>query len=307
MSVKESLNTQEARQVESLEQGIYHLEFLLLPEPESKRKKIRKSPIKILYAQHLAQKHCNKKGWEEQHFSRKNLGKMASSGVSVRSVASFINDEKFKFFGSKWDRWGENGRQKTNGYKMHDWVHELFNAFERCGMMKKFRTDFDEWLKTFKARLHSRFLPLLQKGLTLWEVVKVMIGKRLTVNRKGAVNKLSSRSDSKLHGGQSLNCTLQQTPSESFSYHASKEGSKDNTVQGKSLFFQRWEEMERILAKNYKLMTTEISNLMRFSSLVDLDRGLKLRKSMWIEKNPRSEAAAIRYCIKRAKEQTKNK
>lgn len=307
MSLKEKLNTQDPSNPDFLEQQIYSIEMLLLPNLQAKKKKIKKSRMKILYALHLMRKHNERHGRTEDWFERKTLADMASNGVSVRSVATFINDEIFGLFGRKWGRWGEKNRQTSNGYELFDWVYQLFAAFERCGMMKKFKTDFDGWMEAFKKRLFHRFLPLIRRGHTILEAVRLMLGKRLTVNKKGAVNRLSTKPDFKLHGGQNLNCTPLQTPSGSSSYHPSKEGDLEHPVQGKSLFLERWREMEGVLTERYGIQGSDLFNIMKFNSLVDLDKGVKLRSSFWVDKKPKSQMAAMVYCLKKAKGSRKAK
>ncbi|CAB4132655.1 hypothetical protein UFOVP255_41 [uncultured Caudovirales phage] len=141
------------------------LRYAAGPNLLSKKKKLKKSTFKVLYQLHLLGKNVRKGRWTDIHTSKETISKW--SGVGIRQLTTFINDRDcFPIFGECVRRPGT-----SNLYRLHAWVEELFDAFERVGMMRRFGTDFDIWFRTFCKRFDGVFLPLLEKGLSLYEVV----------------------------------------------------------------------------------------------------------------------------------------
>ena len=175
----------------NLEESIYLIRHLGDANLMGKRRKIRSSEIKILYQIHLYGKNIKRGKWNAVFPSRSTIASHA--GISEESVKRFICSDHFKIFGSKQERQGT-----SNIYHLKRWVVDLFDAFERVGMMKGFSTNFGQLRITFFKRLNMAFIPLIQKGHSLNEVM----------------NKLSTKSPLKLPDQKSLKLPATTYPSD---------------------------------------------------------------------------------------------
>lgn len=151
----------------------------LIPLPEKKRARSAPSKIKVLY--HLFQLHKNVANgkWTEIYQGRKKIAQKAK--VSLRHFKEFISDPDFKLFGSRKHRGGT-----TSVYTLHNWVIQFFEFFEKKGMMKDFRTDFNGWKERFVKRLHNWLLPLLRKGHSLTEILMNKLSTKKTLKGTGS-------------------------------------------------------------------------------------------------------------------------
>lgn len=154
--------------LESTECRIQLLEFVIQsPIPTSgKFKRARSSPVKIKILYHLFQLYNNLKSgkWTSIYQGKTAISKCA--GIGKKHFSEFINSGDFKLFGEVLHRKGT-----TNIYKLHTWVLEAFDFFQKKGMMKNFREDFKNWKKYFLKRLHEWVLPNLGNGLSLKDLL----------------------------------------------------------------------------------------------------------------------------------------
>lgn len=155
--------------------------LLYLIEPVAPRtetsKRIRSKPtqIKILNALYQLNKNTISGKWTAIAPGKNLIAKAAQ--VSSDSVQSFINSPDFLLFGEKQERF-----QATNIYKLHPWVVQLFKFFEVKGMMKNIQTDFKSWRSTFAKRMKKWLLPLLEKGVTIKDILAQRLSTKKTLN-----------------------------------------------------------------------------------------------------------------------------
>lgn len=160
-----------ALQKPNLEEQVYLLQHLGNVNLFGKKKKIRFSQIKILYQLHLYGKNVRNGKWATVSPRRETIAEHC--GLHRDTVRAFICDPAFSVFGQV-----DHSFMKSNSYHLFSWVVDLFNAFERLGMMKGFNKDFERWKRIFSQRLLGAFLPLVQKGYSLNEIVNKLSTKR---------------------------------------------------------------------------------------------------------------------------------
>jgi|GEM_PF-6668452 len=119
--------------------------------------------IKILYHLFQLEKNVASGKWSSIYQGKTAISKCA--GVGKKHFAEFINSPDFELFGEVDHRKGT-----TNIYRLKKWVIETFTFFERTGLMKNFRQNFEEWREKFCRRLHKWLLPLLRAGHSLYQI-----------------------------------------------------------------------------------------------------------------------------------------
>lgn len=166
--------------IESEEFQVNFIESLVDPHVpfSGKCERSRVSPTKIKAIYHLYQltKNIQSGKWTSIYQGITRISKGAL--VSKRHLSQFVNNPDFDFFGSVEHRPGT-----TNIYRLNSWVLDLFSFFEKKGLMKHFRTDFKRWRVFFLRRINSWLIPLLQKKVTLREILMNKIS--TTKNLKG--------------------------------------------------------------------------------------------------------------------------
>ena len=204
---------------------------------------------------------------------KKKIGKTARK-VGRKSSTKFLCGEGEVFF-EKIPRY-----KATNIYKLHEWVIECFEFFEKKGMMHGIMQDFEKWRKCFLKRLDKWLLPLLEKGLPLRDIL---------------MNKLSTRkplkgADPKPLKGAGIK------PSES---HEAFQGSKSNTES--HIPFSELKEVGDTLVR-LSLKEGDIRMLLRCYSLNWLKRACKLMNEWRLRGMEfKSPVRVFQTCLNRTK------
>ena len=182
--------------LDTLDSQLTSLELLIRnPIPVSgKCLRARSSPTKIKALYHLYQLNRNVKSgkWTSIHQGKTRMSKGAK--ISRRHFYEFIKNN-LSLFGKSIRRTGT-----TSEYHLDEWVVKFFEFFEKNGMMKGFREDFSSWREMFLTRLDKWLTPLIQKGLSLEQILmnKLSTGKALkgsgSKGLKGSGIKPSSKS-----------------------------------------------------------------------------------------------------------------
>lgn len=236
------------------------LEIIVSPSIPVSKKCLRKrsAPSKIKSLYHLYQLHKNvrKRQWTAVFQGKTKIAKNAK--ISKRHFSEFVNSSDFMFFGDVIKRPGT-----TNQYKIHDWLFEAFEFFEKKGMMKNFRENHDLWKEVFLKRLKHWLLPLVRKGHTLNQIL---------------MNKISTKTklkgvDPKTLKGVGIKYT-------SSSYKAFHE-SVSNTEQP-SLAIQEMCEVDRLLKTRFQIREGDVYMLTKSFSLNHHKRAIRLAES-WLK------------------------
>jgi hypothetical protein len=146
--------------------------------------RVRSAPtkIKILYQFYQYTKRATFQNWENICPSKEDIAKHAC--VSRRHVTDFITSPDAELFIDiqRRERLPGTKKYQSNIYRLKPWLIEIFSFYEKTGMMKGFRNDFNAWKKTYHKRFWKWLIPQIQKGLSLKDVVE----------KKRLVNKLST-------------------------------------------------------------------------------------------------------------------
>lgn len=142
----------------------YLLDPVISRGKKNTRIRYRPTEFKALNAMYQLNKNVIRGDWQKFACGKKKIGKAARK-ISTKSVTKFICGEGLIFF-KKAKRF-----KATNIYELHEWVVQVFRFFEKKGMMKGIMDDFDNWRDVFLRRLNNWLLPLLEKGLTLKDVL----------------------------------------------------------------------------------------------------------------------------------------
>lgn len=180
---------------ENLEINVNLLDLIINPK-HSLGWRVRGSPtkIKILYQFYQYHKKLNSGEWQIICPSKEQISEHAQ--VSRRHVTEFINSDDAEIFleVERRDRLPGSHKYQSNIYRLKPWLIEIFEFYEKTGMMRGFRADFGAWKRGYSKRFSKWLIPQIQKGLTLNQILE----------KKALMNKLSTEKELKGAAGQAL-------------------------------------------------------------------------------------------------------
>lgn len=278
------MNSQERKSpLENLQVQLHAIDLLLSPSMLGKKKKIKKSRIKIIYALHLIHKHNQKRSRPTDFPKLSTIAKIAN--VSIRTVENFILDPDFELYGSvRRQPW------VSNEYLLYDWVYEFFDLAERLGMMRGFLTNFEGWKMAFRKRLHACIMPLAEREMCIKEIKDHLLA------RKRVANKLSTKNSVKL-----------QTE-DPFKLHPTTPSGLNNNLRvynesEQALpILKEYEKIAFELGNRYKLQGSDLFSILNQFSLSNLKQGIRLRETYRINGiEARSEIKLMMSCVAKAR------
>lgn len=141
--------------------------------PKPKRKRASCTPIRILYQLYLYQKNVDRGAWKDIRTMKETIAKNA--GISRTSVTNFLNSKLFGvdlFIGIA--KYGRNkGRFPANRYWLKPGIQGCLRVLEKKGFFRGIKEGGIEWRRGFEKRIENWLIPLLEKGRTFEEILKV--------------------------------------------------------------------------------------------------------------------------------------
>lgn len=242
--------------------------------------KRKKSFLKILYEFFRFIKQSKKKGQLEYFPNVSTIAKNA--GCTVNTVQVFMRSDFFKAFARQNFR-----HRKSTCYKLDGWVEQLFELFQRKGVMKNIREDFDSFHKKWKNFIDKCLIEKLEKGEFLEDVM----------------NKLCTKSERIKYPEPREYDTLSVLRKE-----LPKGESKDLEIPSPMTLpvFVEMANMARDMKVRFSLADFEINNVMKSFKLSEIQNGLKLRGT-WARNGIRANAplATVISCITKARQSLK--
>jgi len=274
---------------QNLESLLHTLDILLCPPAEEglKRRKIRKSRFKALYAIHIMRKHNRNRGRTEDFFGEELLAEIAH--IHVSSFKAFIRSPDFALFGevnrSPW---------RSNSYRLYDELYEIFDLFERVGMMRGFHADFDKWRGTFLKRLRKVVIPLAAENS-----IEQIRSKMLT--RKRVINRLSTESHSKMSTEPPLKSPIRPLCGAPPILDL-------NQTDFVGAISKEMGKIEQLMSVEFCLQGSDLYSILTQNSLKDIKAGLRLREEYRVRGiECRSQVALMQHCITKSRKMSKER
>jgi hypothetical protein len=250
------------------------LGLALFTNPDNVRAKTSKTYFKVLNAIYLFTKTNLENGLTEHFPCKETLAKKAKCSRS--QITRFITSTVCKEFCDIHREYDpETKRYKANRYYLKDWVFDLFRLFWRSGMMKHFQTKYDWWIFTFKKRIYSWLIPLLDAGKTVNQIFA------------GFVNKLSTENPPKRAAANPLKRADNIPMGNTYTY-GTRINRRDEVLNLPSL--QAFTFLGNQMITRFGLREGDVNSIMNSFRLIDLKRGYKIHNqrvnSGFVPKSP---------------------
>lgn len=266
---------------ENTEQQLHILEFLSsFSNPVNKRKRVKKSPFKILNAIYLFTKHNEQKGRQYHYPSFDTIKQMAKCGR--RQVSEFINSPEIDLFCDVL-----RDTFTSHRYVLKDWVYQWFRLFWRSGMMKNIYTKWKWWHDDFVKRIHKWLIPQVHLGYSIRTIYERFL------NRLSTTNSLKGNATNPLKGNTIKPSGISIKP---LGIKSNIEGSLHPAI--KELL-----NIERTLRDRFHLKEGDINRLINSFSLRRLKPACKLNE-LWIKRGMQiqSPIKVFQTCLNQSKE-----